>query len=155
MPLDAQQIDPATWRTILESNWQSLCFYFYFVFRTWTRTRECRVSMLHCSRWCIMLPFFRDLMKAVAREINTGQLHHATQTVVRVGLAPQIRLQRRFKNIMLLGGVEQKVERSRTEIENLKHTYIKHLADKHHTLETWKWLKRSKISTFQVVKMNL
>ena len=47
-------------------------------------------------------------MKAVTKELNTGQHHQATQTLVRIGLAlSQIRLQKRFKNIVLLGGVEQ------------------------------------------------
>ena len=47
-------------------------------------------------------------MKAVAREINTGQHHQASHTLVRVGVAlSQIHLQRRFKNIVILGGVEQ------------------------------------------------
>ena len=47
-------------------------------------------------------------MKAVTKELNTDQHHQATQTLVRIGLAlSQIRLQRRFKNIVLLGGVEQ------------------------------------------------
>ena len=55
-----------------------------------------------------MLPFFRDLMKALTRQVSTGQYHQASHTLVHVGVAlSEIRLQRRFKNIVLLGGVEQ------------------------------------------------
>ena len=55
-----------------------------------------------------MVLFFRDLMKALTRQVSTGQYHQASHTLVRVGVAlSEIRLQRRFKNIVLLGGVEQ------------------------------------------------
>ena len=77
-------------------------FLLVIFFELWT------VGTLHCSRWYVMLPFFRDLMKAVKKELNTGQHHQATQTLVRAGLAlSQIRLQTCFKNIVILGGVEQ------------------------------------------------
>ena len=47
-------------------------------------------------------------MKALTRQVSTGQYHQASHTLVHVGVAlSEIRLQRRFKNIVLLGGVEQ------------------------------------------------
>ena len=92
----------------------------------------------------------RDLMKAVTKELNTGQHHQATQTLVRIGLAlSQIRLQRRFKNIVLLGGAEKALishEEGNTRLETsaMLHVLIYHFT--HTSLpfyrQLMKWVSR-------------
>ena len=55
-----------------------------------------------------MLPFFRAIMKAIRRQVNTGQYHQASYTLKRLAFSiSEICLQRQFKNAILLGGVEQ------------------------------------------------
>ena len=66
------------------------------------------VGTLHCSREYNMLPFCRELIKTVSRELNVGDNHQACATLRTLGKGlSTIRLQRRFKSVVILGGVEK------------------------------------------------
>ena len=62
-------------------------------------------------------------MKAITKQVNTGQHHQASHTLRRLAHAiPKICPQSRFKTIVILGGVEQTFMAMQKEISLLVKT---------------------------------
>ena len=58
------------------------------------------VGTLHCSRWYIMLPFCRQLMRTILRQVNTSQKHQAHESLAMFASSlSQIHLQMQFKTV--------------------------------------------------------